>query len=230
MSAKILNIAHRGASRAFPENTVSAFRAACDAGADMCELDVHLSRDGHLMVIHDDTVDRTTSGRGAVADMALAELRALHIGPGERIPTLDEVFDATAGLCSLNLELKAAGAETRVADMIRERGASDSAMVSSFDWDALAATRRIAPEIRLGVLAEKNPPLMIAEAERLGAYAVNPRFDMVTSELCADAHARGFKLLVWTVDVPEIMRMMVQMGVDGIMTNCPERLREVLGQ
>jgi glycerophosphoryl diester phosphodiesterase len=232
----VLNIAHRGASGRFPENTLSAFRGAIEDGAQMCELDVQLTRDRAVVVIHDKTVDRTTDGSGAVADLSLAEIRRLDAGakfqgaaiPGERIPTLDEVFAATAGRCGLNIELKAAGAERKVAELMRARGAAGDSMVSSFNWHMLSALRRIDPEIRLGVLAEKYPDRMLDEAGRLRAYAVNPRFDLATRELCDAAHARGFKVLAWTVDVPEAMRLLIDVGVDGIMSNHPARLREVL--
>lgn len=228
MSARVLNIGHRGASRAFPENTLAAFLAACDAGADMCELDVQLSRDGAVVVIHDDTVDRTTNGRGAVSGLTLAELKALDAGRGERIPTLEEVFGATAGRCALNVELKIAGVERQVAEIMRKYDATETSMVSSFDWGALEAMRAVAPEIRAGVLAEKKPDRMLEAAARLHAYAVNPRFDLATPDLCIAAHARGFKVLVWTVDQPEQMRALIEAGVDGIMTNYPDRMRSVL--
>lgn len=228
MSARVLNIGHRGASRAFPENTLAAFRAACDAGADMCELDVQLSRDGAVVVIHDDTVDRTTNGRGAVAAFTLAELKSLDAGRGERIPTLEEVFETTAGRCGLNVELKIPGLEPQVAEIMRKHEATETSMVSSFDWSALEAMRTVAPEIRAGVLAEKKPDRMLEAATRLHAYAVNPRCDLVTPDLCIAAHARGFKVLVWTVDRPEQMRALIEAGVDGIMTNYPDRMRSVL--
>jgi glycerophosphoryl diester phosphodiesterase len=228
MSARVLNIGHRGASRAFPENTLAAFRAACDAGADMCELDVQLSRDGAVVVIHDDTVDRTTNGRGAVAELTLAELKSLDAGRGERIPTLEEVFATTAGRCGLNVELKIPGLEPQVAEIMRKYEATRTSMVSSFEWGALETMRTVAPEIRAGVLAEKKPERMLEAAARLHAYAVNPRFDLATPDFCIAAHARGFKVLVWTVDRPEQMRALIDAGVDGIMTNYPDRMRSVL--
>ncbi len=237
MNRTILNIAHRGASGSFPENTIAAFLAAAEAGAVMCELDVQLSRDGAVVVMHDDTVDRTTDGKGAVADLTVAELKRLDAGArfkggtgrGEHIPTLDEVFAATAGKCALNIELKTAGFEGEVLTLMRKWNALGSSMVSSFDWSALEAMRKLDAAVRIGVLAEKDAPKMLDEARALGAYAVNPRYDLVTEELCGLAHAANLKVLVWTVDVPDLMRMLIRNGVDGIMTNYPARLREVLG-
>jgi glycerophosphoryl diester phosphodiesterase len=236
MKASILNIAHRGASGTSPENTLAAFRAAITAGATMCELDVQPTRDLALVVIHDDTVDRTTDGQGAVAEMTLAELKRLDAGVrfkygprrGEQIPTLDEVFAATAGQCALNIELKAGQLEKEVVALMRKWNALGTSMVSSFDWGALARMREVEVAVRVGVLAEKNVPQMFDAAARLSAYAINPRFDLVTSELCNTAHARGLKVLVWTVDAPELMRLLIGYDVDGIMTNYPARLQEVL--
>jgi len=194
----------------------------------MCELDVQITRDGAVVVIHDDTVDRTTNGHGKVAEMTLAEIKRLDAGSGERIPTLDEVFAATAGRCELNIELKEAGCEAKVLAVMRKWNALGASMVSSFDWSALEAIRKLDPAVRIGVLAEKDSPAMLERAVSMDAVAVNPRYDLVTPDLCARAHARGLMVLVWTVDVPEMMRMLVGYGVDGIMTNYPGRLRDVL--
>ena len=238
MKPSVLNIAHRGASGTSPENTLAAFRAAIAAGAVMCELDVQPTSDHALVVIHDETVDRTTNGQGAVEEMTLAELKRLDAGVrfsgaaprGEPIPTLDEVFAATAGQCALNIELKSGPVEKEVAALMRKWDALETSMVSSFDWDRLARMRELEDAARIGVLAEKNIQEMFDAAARLSAYAINPRFDLVTSELCDTAHARGLKVLVWTVDVPELMRLLIGCGVDGIMTNYPARLQEVLSE
>ncbi|MDO8432712.1 MAG: glycerophosphodiester phosphodiesterase family protein [Candidatus Binatus sp.] len=233
----MLNIAHRGASGTFPENTLGSLRAAIDAGADMCELDVQLTRDRKVVVIHDDTVERTTEGRGAVAAMTLDELQRLDAGArfqegahrGERIPTLDEVFDVTAGRCGLNIELKAGGVEAQVAQIMNARNAFADSIVSSFEWDSLKNIQQINFKIRIGLLAEEKPVELIAAAIAMRAYAINPRWDMVNADLCEAAHTRGLKVFTWTVDSDSRMRALIASGVDGIMTNYPERLRQVLG-
>ncbi len=231
----VLNIAHRGASADFPENTLAAFDAAMRAGADVCELDVQKSADGALVVIHDDTVNRTTDGRGKVASMTLAELKRLDAGSwrgrehaGERIPTLDEVFNLIEGRCTLNIELKARGIEEQVCWIIRERSAERTALVSSFDWDVLTRVRKIAPEIRIGVLADRAPSRMLTAASRANAWAINPAAKLVKVELCATAHRLGYQVYTWTVDDCEEMRRLIAIGVDGIMTNAPARLRSLL--
>ena len=245
----MLNIAHRGASGTFPENTVSAFRAAIDAGADMCELDVQLTRDGAVVVIHDDTVDRTTDGKGEVAALTLEELKRLDAGAkfkarnlapnlfprgkgdrsSERIPTLDEVFAVTSGKCGLNIEIKAGGLEHQVAQIMQARDAFNDSIVSSFDWEYLKKIQQLHFNIRIALLAEEKPVDLMMTAVAMRAHAINPRWDMVTPDLCKAAHERGLKVYTWTVDADARMRALVECGVDGIMTNYPERLRTVVG-
>ena len=233
----MLNIAHRGASGNFPENTVCAFRAAIDAGAEMCELDVQLSRDGAIVVIHDETVERTTDGKGEVAELTLEELKRLDAGAkfkggavkGERIPTLDEVFSVTSGKCGLNIELKAGGLEHQVAQIMQARNALADSIVSSFDWEYLKNIQQLHFNIRVGLLAEEKPVDLMMNAVAMRAHSINPRWDMVTSDLCKAAHERGLKVYTWTVDADARMRALIACGVDGIMTNYPERLRKVVG-
>jgi glycerophosphoryl diester phosphodiesterase len=227
----LLNIGHRGASGEFPENTLPAFAAAIEAGAQMCELDVQLSRDGIAVVIHDDTVDRTTNGVGAVAAMSMAEIRALDAGircgarfAGTRVPTLEEVLTLAAGRCALNVELKSADVEREVCRLLRAHGVLAETLVSSFDWNALAAARRLEPSLPLGVLAGGRVDAMFETAVRLGAAAVVSRFNLVTRAVVERAHRGGFKLLVWTVDQAATIERMIALGVDGIMTNYPARL------
>jgi glycerophosphoryl diester phosphodiesterase len=231
----VLNIAHRGASGHYPENTLAAFEAAIEIGVAMCELDVHVTRDGIAVVIHDATVDRTTDAKGAVAAMTLAELQRADAGirfgrqfAGQRIPTLDEVFRLTAGRCGLNIELKGIGAEAPVCELIGAYDAFATALVSSFDWAMLARVREIDSRIRLGLLSKDHPQHLLDAASEMRAYAINPDVNIVSAGLCTTAHARGLKLYAWTCDDPRRMRRLIANGVDGIMTNYPERLRAVL--
>ncbi len=203
----------------------------------MCELDVRSTRDGAVVVIHDETVDRTTNGHGAVADLTLEEMQCLDAGikfgakfQGERIPTLEEVMKAVRGRLGLNIEIKEGAVERQVCELMRSCDALATSMVSSFEWKALEKVSAIDPDIRIGLLAEKNPDALIDAASAMHAYAVNPRFDMAGTAFCEKAHARGLKVLVWTVDAPEAMRILIAAGVDGIMTNYPARLRDVLAR
>ena len=232
---RLLNIAHRGASHKFPENTLQAFAAAIQAGADMCELDVQLSRDGIPIVIHDDTVDRTTDGHGAAAALTLAEIKRLDAGirfgpgfAGARVPTLEEVLIEVAGRCRLNVELKGPGTSLEVCRLLRQYGQLETSIVSSFDWAALQEARSFESAIALGVLADRAPDTMLDAARGLDAFSVHPRWNLLTQTLSNSAHRSGLQVLVWTVDDPARMKRMIALGADGIMTNCPDRLSALI--
>jgi glycerophosphoryl diester phosphodiesterase len=232
-----LNIAHRGASGHYPENTLAAFAAVIEIGVAMCELDVHLTRDSIAVVIHDPTVDRTTDAKGGIAAKTFAELQRADAGirfgrqfAGLRIPRLEEVFRLTAGRCGLNIELKGVDTEATVCQLIRTHDAVATALVSSFDWATLARVREIDSRIRLGLLAKDHPQRLLDAASAMQAYSINPNVEIVSAGLCATAHARGLKLYAWTCDDPRRMRRLIADGVDGIMTNYPDRLRAVLAE
>lgn len=235
MRRAVLNIAHRGASGDFPENTLCAFDAAIRAGAAMCELDVQRTADGVIVVIHDDLLDRTTDGDGKVAAVSYAELRRLDAGrwrgqrfAGERVPMLAEVLELARGRCALNVELKAEGIAGPVCSLIRERRAAEFTLISSFDWPAIAEARRIAPEIASALLTSRAPARALETASAMGVAALNPRHDLVDQELCLKARRRGLEVYAWTVDEPAEMARLVDAGISGIMTNYPERLRTLL--
>ena len=235
VSHTMLTIAHRGASALYPENTLRAFIGAVDAGADLCEFDVRMTHDGEIVVIHDETVDRTTDGHGPVATMSTSALKRFDAGvrfgvgfSGERIPTLAEVAAALAGRCGMDVELKANGLERRVCGILQGCGAIESSILSSFDWNQLKIAVQLAPGLRLALLAEKNSTVLLEAASALHAHAIAPRFDIADAELCAEAHRRGLAVYAWTVDEESVMRRLIAAGVDGIMTNHPHRLREML--
>jgi glycerophosphoryl diester phosphodiesterase len=231
----MLTIAHRGASALYPENTLSAFIAAAELGADMCEFDVRMTRDGEVVVIHDATVNRTTDGRGRVAAMSMAAIRRLDAGMrfgaefrGERIPTLAEVAGVLGPRrCAMDVELKERGVEAGVCEILRGCGAVQSAVVSSFDWNQLRTVVQQEPELRLVLLGERAPAMLLEAATAMRAFAIAPRFDLADSALCAEAHRRGLAIYAWTVDDAPTMQRLIAGGADGIMTNNPQRLREV---
>ncbi len=246
VAARVLNIAHRGASAAAPPNTLAAFRKAAELGADGVELDVHLSADGVPVVIHDFTVDGTTDGTGRVRDLPLAALRELDAGSrfdpafaGERIPTLEEVFAEIGGRLLINVELKSMpgndypGMEEAVAALIRRFDLTDQVLVSSFNPLALRRFRRAAPEIPIGFLYEAAPLSRLARLlatllPGLGLQAVHPHWSLVRPETVHQAHRLGRRVVVWTVDEPEVMARMVGWGVDVVITNYPDRLSTIL--
>jgi glycerophosphoryl diester phosphodiesterase len=241
-----LNIGHRGASAAAPQNTRAAFRRAIELGADGVELDVHLSQDGQVVVIHDFTVDKTTDGTGRVAEKTLAQLKALDAGikfspqfAGERIPTLSEVFETLEGKLLANVELKAPGKSHDVSlvapvlEVVRQHGMERRVAFSSFNTHVLAAMKNLAPHIPVGVLYAPDSAAYARHAW-LDPFelhqARHPHFSMVTGPFVRWCHVRGLQVNVWTVDDPAEMRRLIAAGVNAIITNKPDVLRDVLNE
>jgi glycerophosphoryl diester phosphodiesterase len=231
-----LNIAHRGASALAPENTIAAFERAVELGADAIEFDIHLSRDGELVVIHDDTLDRTTDGSGPVRERRLGELMRLDAGrwfgegfAGQRIPSLDEVLDRFAGKVALALEIKAGstffpGIEEKVISALRERAAIDQAAVASFDHYALRRLKEIEPTIRTAALLVGRPVSLSALAGPAKADGLALEASFVTKTEVEACRASGLQLAVWVVNDPAQMRHFIRLGVDGIITDRPDLL------
>lgn len=223
----MLCIAHRGAMGHAPENTLLAVERALALGAPWLEVDVQLA-DGQLVVIHDRRLERTTNGHGRVVDQSFAYLRSLEAGAGQRIPTLAEVFALVNRRAGLNVELKGLGTALPVARLLQEQfkngWPSEQIWVSSFNHPELLLLKQQLPAVRLGVLLYGIPLDYAACGERLGAYSVNPGLDFVSPELVADAHRRGLKVFVYTVDEPDDLAQMQALGVDGVFSNYPERV------
>lgn len=228
-----LVIAHRGASTYAPENTFAAFDLALEMGARHLELDVQLSSDGHLVVIHDDLVNRTTNGWGRVGKHKLAELQALDAGAwfdkkfaGERIPTLQAVLERYRGRAHLHVEIKGktAGLSERTADLIRELGWTRDVTMTSFQKDKLEALRAYAPELPAGWLLRTIDDEILNEASRFGIAQLCPKADTVTPELVVQLRTAGFHVRAWGVANEALMREMVAAGVDGMTVNFPDRL------
>ena len=224
---KLFCFGHRGARGHEPENTVRSVRKALELGADGVEVDVHFA-DGKLVVIHDDTLGRTTNGRGRVTKKSFAYLRSLDAGSGERIPTLAEIFAAVNRRAIINVELKgphtAAPVTALIAEYVNRHGWSfDDFLVSSFDHARIREAKEWCPDIRIGALIMKTPRGLAKFAETLGAWSLHADKRCVTPKLVADAHARGLKVFVFTINQPgEIVRMKT-LGVDGIFSDFPER-------
>ena len=225
-------IAHRGASAHAPENTLAAFQLALDQGADGIELDVMLSKDGQLIVIHDDRVDRTTNGTGKVAEMYLPELKVLDAGNGETLPTLPEVFDRFGGKFLINIELKNYSSlfdrlPVVVAEQVKAFRLTDSVIVSSFNPFNLPRFYRRVPEVKRGLLTQ--PGKARSGLNNLFRFAaLHPYYEDVDAALVQAEHARGRQVNVWTVDDPDEIRRLAGLGVDMLITNDPQRTREVL--
>lgn len=233
-------IAHRGASGEAPENTLAAFRLALARGADGVELDVHLSSDGRPVVIHDDLLDRTTDGQGLVKDRTLAALRLLDAGrwfhprfAGEQIPTLEEALDLLREVRVIveikNCPFYHPRIAARVVEAVRSVGHTNIT-VSSFDHPVLLEVRGEAPEIPTAVLFAARPVDPVRLARDAGAVFLHPQWAFVTPGLVAASHAAGLRVEAWTVDEAAHMAHIAAAGVDGIMSNHPARLMEVLAR
>lgn len=232
-------IAHRGASGHAPENTLAAFRGAVELGATFIETDLHATRDGRFVAIHDDTLDRTTNGSGEVEDFTMEELLRLDAGlwfdrdfTGERIPTLAQIMEFSSThdvVFYLELKYRAVpGIDHALATALRQAQNAGRIVVISFDPDTLAPLRRIEPSIMLGLLVEESGASCIQTAQNLGARQLCLKSSVVTPDLLKQAHDADLKVVTWTVNSAAAMRSMISAGVDGIMTDFPDRLRAII--
>ncbi|HEU4631979.1 MAG TPA: glycerophosphodiester phosphodiesterase family protein [Gemmatimonadaceae bacterium] len=217
-------IGHRGAAGVEPENTLRSVAAALRLGATAVEIDVH-HVDGELVVIHDDRLERTTDGRGRVADHTFAALRTLDAGRGERIPTLEEVIELVGDRAELVIELKGPDTAAPVADRLRRLGGArargDGFVVSSFDHVELAHLRELLPTVRRGALVAGVPLGYAAFAEALGAHAVHMSLECLRAPFVADAQRRGLEVWVYTVNHADDLAMLHALGVEAVFTDYP---------
>jgi glycerophosphoryl diester phosphodiesterase len=230
-----LGIAHRGASGRAPENTHAAFAAALDLGAEAIELDCQLSADGELVVIHDETLERTTDGAGPVGDRTAAELAQLDAGAwfgpafaGERIPRLADVLAQVRDRVTLNVEIKSARdlglIEPKLAALVAAEHAAEWVVFSSFHSEAVRAMRALAPWARLGVLCDEDPRARgLALANEVNAEVLIPGRRWTDARVVEEAHVRGLDVWVWTVNEPGEMRRLIALGVDALFSDYPER-------
>ncbi|MBP4139551.1 glycerophosphodiester phosphodiesterase [Flavobacterium geliluteum] len=224
-----LKIAHRGAKGYEPENTLKAFQKALDLNADGVELDVHLSADGHLMVFHDETIDRMTNGKGLVNALSLSELKSFLIDGQYEIPTLNEVLDLVNKKGMINIELKNFETSEKVValieDYIVEKNWNyEHFIVSSFDWNALQKVHDLNSKIQIGVLTEDDLDLALAFAENIQAKAIHPDYLLLNSENVKKMQDKGFLVLPWTVNTEEEIRKIKSYNVDGIISDFPDKL------
>jgi glycerophosphoryl diester phosphodiesterase len=229
-----LVIAHRGASAQRPENTLPAYALAIEQRADMIEIDLHRTRDGAVVITHDESLEHL-GGQGAIEDASLAAVRALDAGGGERIPTLDEVLDGFGAQIPFNLELKRGvcatypGLEAIALEAVERRGMLERTLFSSFFDPVLAELRRLSRTARIALLIRpKDQARPLERARAVGAEALNPWFGLAEPELIAAAHADGLAVYPYTVDDEEVMRRLIEAGVDGLFTNHPDRMRRLL--
>jgi glycerophosphoryl diester phosphodiesterase len=229
--ASIRVIGHRGCGVGPLENTLRAMREGLAAGADGVEFDVHASRDGEVVVIHDYTVERTTNGAGLVAQLNLTQLKRLDAGEGETIPTLQEVIDELKGQPNLliNVEIKAPDIEEKVLDIIRRSSIAGRVIISSFSQSILRAVHSLDGKVATGLLYSHPLENPVQAAQDVGATALHPQYGFVSEAIVRECRRAHLLINPWAVDEEADMRRMIGLRVDGIITNKPRRLRMLLG-
>ena len=225
----IIKIGHRGAMGYAPENTLKSFEKALEFNIDAVELDVYVCKSGELVVIHDDKVDRTADGRGYVIEKTLEELKKLDVGEGEKIPLLSEVLDVIDKRVRVNIELKGVNTAKPVNDLIDEYVKNkdwkyEDFLISSFNHYELKQFNEINPNIEIGALITGIPIGFAEFAEKVNAKYVNLCIEFINQDFVDDAHKRGLKVYVWTVNDFDDIERMKALNVDGIFSNFPDRI------
>ncbi|MFG2761268.1 glycerophosphodiester phosphodiesterase [Streptomyces wuyuanensis] len=215
-----LTIGHRGVMGVEPENTLRSFVRAERAGMDAIELDLHLSKDGALVVMHDADVDRTTDGTGPIAEKTLAELRELDAGQGERIPVFEEVLDAVSA--PLQVEIKDAAAARVLADVIVKRDLVERIEVTSFQDDAVREITALVPGVRTGLIASRWGSDIVERAQAVGAPTLALNIRRLTLETVERAHDAGLRVIGWVVNTQDHLRLVRALELDGATTDFPE--------
>ncbi|MFD9221686.1 glycerophosphodiester phosphodiesterase [Streptomyces sp. NPDC060064] len=215
-----LTIGHRGVMGVEPENTLRSFIRAEQAGMDAIELDLHLSKDGALVVMHDADVDRTTGGNGPIADKTLAELRELDAGDGERVPVFEEVLDAVRA--PLQAEIKDVAAARALAEVMRRRDLVQRVEVSSFHDDAIAEIATLVPGVRTVLIASRWGADVVDRAKAVGAASLALNIRRLTLETVEHAHGEGLQVIGWVVNTQDHLRLVRALELDGATTDFPE--------
>ncbi|WP_328403417.1 glycerophosphodiester phosphodiesterase family protein [Streptomyces sp. NBC_00390] len=213
-------IGHRGVMGVEPENTLRSFVRAEQCGMDAIELDLHLSKDGALAVMHDADVDRTTDGKGPIAEKTLAELRELDAGKGERVPVFEEVLDAVRS--PLQAEIKDVAAARALADVMHRRDLVHRVEVSSFHDEAVAEIATLVPGVRTVLIASRWGSDIVDRAKAVGALSLALNIRRLTLETVEHAHAEGLKVIGWVVNTQEHLRLVRAFELDGATTDFPE--------
>jgi glycerophosphoryl diester phosphodiesterase len=240
-------IAHRGFSTKYPENTLLAFQKALEANSDYIELDVMLTKDGVLVVTHDNSTERLTGKNYQVEQTDFTKLRTLDFGLGEKLPTLEEVFDLCKGKMGVQIELKSTGSAQPTVELISKNGMENEVLISSFKHSELAKVKELNPTLICAVLEPTlinkisivksffNRKIFIDHAEEYGVEGIHPLYPYVLyppfrNRFCKKAHEKGLFVNVWTIDNPKTWKKLINSGVDGIITNNPEALYDFLSK
>lgn len=218
----VLRIAHRGAPHVAPENSLAGFSAALGFEPDMVECDVRLTRDGMVVIMHDPTVERTTSGHGKVSRLSFAEIRSYRLANAEPVPTLAEFLELLKKQCGMKVDVKESGMEAAVVEELRRAGAIRQTTVIAYGRRSLAAFRAAAPGLRTevgGVYARHRRRPAIADAKRTGATIISARHTVVTAAFAEECHAKGLAIHAWTVNDAKTAAHLDALGVEAVATD-----------
>lgn len=225
----MIKIGHRGAKGFVAENTLPSFQKAMEIGVDGIELDVRLTADGELVVIHDEAIDRTTNGNGLVSQFSLKELKAFRINSTLEIPTLSEVLNIIDKKCFVNIELKEYETADKVVALINEFIIDENwnyshFIVSSFNWHALQNVRVLNPEIPIGVLTETDLEMAFIFAKFLKADAIISHYSLINEPEVIEIQNAGIKIIAWTVNEKKAIEKMKELKINGIISDFPDRI------
>lgn len=229
MTEKCLKIGHRGAKGYIAENTLESIQKALDFEVDGVEIDVHLCSSGELVVFHDFTLDRMTNGTGEVKKTSLSKLKELKVSGDYAIPTLEEVLNLIDKKCLLNIELKGNNTAGKTCELIQKYIQNKNwnyrdFIVSSFHYHELEAVFNIDNNIPLGVLTKANVDEAIELANTINAFAIHPNYNLLTPDNVKLIQRHGYKVYTWTVNDVDTMQRMKNYGVDGIISDVPDKL------
>ncbi|KQB38142.1 Glycerophosphoryl diester phosphodiesterase [Flavobacterium daejeonense] len=225
----MFKIGHRGAKGYEPENTLRSFQKAIDLHVDRIELDVHLSSDKEIIVIHDETVDRVTNKTGLIKELTLPQIKRLRIEKKYQIPTLTQVLNLINQRCEVNIEIKSFEATKKVVALIEKyieekKWNYSQFIISSFDWNALREVHFLNQNIRIGVLTESDLDLAFSFAQSIHAKSIHPYFHLLTAETTQKMQQADFEVYPWTVNEPEDIQQMKSFNVNGIISDFPDRI------
>ncbi len=224
---RVFRIGHRGAAGHAPENTIAAIQKGISLNADLVELDVRRTRDGCLVVIHDEQVDRTTDGSGLVSALTCEQLRRLDAGDGQGVPRLEAALSAASGLTGLMLEVKAPGIAAEVCNLVQGSGYSGPVIYASFLHEEMLAIREIDPLARTMVLVDDDAPSEAAFAQDVKAQMVGLDHKLASEDLVAMLHEAGLDVWMFTVNERIAIRRAIDLGADGIISDYPEMIPKI---
>jgi glycerophosphoryl diester phosphodiesterase len=228
---KLLKIGHRGAMGHEPENTIASIEKAMELKVDLIEIDIFQLKSDDLVVFHDETLERLTNGTGKIEDLTWEEVQKITILGQHKIPKLKEVIEKINRSVPLNIELKGKNTVKSLFDLLEnyyQKGWKETDfLLSSFNWDELETYRKLDNQIPMAVLTKEDPLDTIDFAKKIKAVAINPYWKTITTENCKILQNNGFKIYTYTVNEPNDIKFVTELGVDGIFCNFPERLQNV---